>query len=87
MRKVLMALALALLAGCDAQGFEYYRCTDLCRPCGIVECGQFCGQMEDRLYDPDCAASVSVAWACVDAIGCDFPLQCQAALTHVRECE
>jgi len=80
----LAALGL-LLVGC-APPFDYYDCTDLCRPCEIVDCGQFCGRLDDAHHLDACAPGARVAWACTSAIGCDFPLQCRPSLTEVREC-
>lgn len=81
----LVLLAALLLVGCEP-GFTYERCANLCRSCGVVECGVFCGRLDDRMLDPECVDAASVAWACTESIGCDFPRQCQPSLTMAREC-
>lgn len=86
MRRALL-LALALMVGCAAPPpWSYESCVKLCRPCGVIDCGEFCGRLDDRMVDPECAPYAEVAWSCTEAIGCDFPLQCRPSLAHAIGC-
>ena len=82
-----VAVLALLVSACASPIYEYEDCVTFARGCEIVDAEAYCAQIDAQLVSYRCDGAAEAAWACTVHVGCDFPLQCRAAVAELYDCE